>query len=208
MSITRRTLLTLTPLLPLAACQTAPHREPGEWQVLFDGSDLRHWFVVQGGEWSIENGVLIGRNGRDWTTNPARTGSWLRTRQMYRDFELELEYAINEGGNSGVFFRSAAKRNPAFTGYEMQITDVYGKEANQYNAGIYDVVAPTKNVYKPANEWNHVIITAIGSSIRIRINGELVIHHEGDRRWQGYIGLQNHDDHSVVRFRNIRVREL
>jgi hypothetical protein len=73
---------------------------------------------------------------------------------------------------------------------------------------LYDVVAPRKNMSRPAGEWNQVRITAKGDRIRIEINGEEVVDHEGDRRRRGHIGLQVHDERSTVRFRHIRVREL
>lgn len=176
---------------------------------IFNGRDVEGWTPIDGGDWLVENGVLIGRNGRNWSTNPEKTGSWLRTNKQYADFRLELQYAINQGGNSGVFFRSAEEKNPAFTGYEMQIVDFAGQEPTKSGAGaIYDVAAPTKNLVRPAGQFNTVTIVAKGKRIQIEMNGEPVLDTELDRASRGYIGLQNHDDHSEVRFKNIRVEEL
>ncbi|HUW61443.1 MAG TPA: family 16 glycoside hydrolase [Candidatus Bathyarchaeia archaeon] len=178
-------------------------------QPIFNGKDLDGWTAIGGGDWVVENGVLIGRNGKDWSTNPEKTGSWLRTNAQYADFRLELQYAINAGGNSGVFFRSAEAKNPAFTGYEMQIVDFAGQEPSKGGAGaIYDVVAPSKNLVRPAGQFNAVTIIAWGKQITIEMNGEKVVDAELDRVAKGYIGLQNHDDHSEVRFKNIRLQEL
>ncbi len=176
---------------------------------LFNGKDLAGWSLIEGGEWSVEQGVLTGRNGRNWSTDPEKTGSWLHTNEPYGDFRLELQYAINEGGNSGVFFRSALEKNPAFTGYEMQIVDFFGQAPSKQGAtAIYDVAGPSKNLVRPAGQWNTVTITAIGRKIAFEMNGETVLETELDRSARGYIGLQNHDDHSVVRFRNIRIEAL
>ncbi|HVR36075.1 MAG TPA: DUF1080 domain-containing protein [Methylomirabilota bacterium] len=189
----------------LAGCRTTP--EPGESSVLFNGRDLDGWVVMHGGEWTVEDGALVGREGRDWTTNPELSGSWLRTEKPYADFILELEYAIE--GNSGVFFRSALEKNPAFTGYEMQILSDHGREPTRHTTGaIYEVVGATRNMSKPAGEWNRARIEARGPRIRITLNGETVVDVEDKRSASGYIGLQNHDDRSVVKFRNIRVTEL
>lgn len=193
----------------LTSCRTIDRNVDTEWMTLFDGSDLTHWVVEEGGEWTIENGVLVGRHGINWSTNPETSGSWLRSKERYRDFELEFEYAINEGGNSGVFFRSKIERNPAFTGYEMQIVDYYGKDPTTYGAtAIYDLLAPMKNNVKKAGEWNQVKIKAVGPSIQFTVNGEVVLQAVDYRAQEGYIGLQNHDSHAVVKFRNIRVRRL
>ncbi len=176
---------------------------------IFNGRDLDGWVQVEGGEWTVEDGILTGRNGRDWSTDPEVTGSWLRTEKQYADFRLELQYTINENGNSGVFFRAASEKNPAFTGYELQITDAHGQEPSRQAAGaLYDVVAPTKNLVRPAGQWNTVTIIAQGETIAIEINGERVIDTQLSRSTRGYIGLQNHDEHSVVEFRNIRLEQL
>ncbi|MDQ1255427.1 MAG: hypothetical protein QG656_16 [Candidatus Hydrogenedentes bacterium] len=49
-------------------------------QPIFNGTSLDGWVAIEGGEWAVEEGVLIGRNGQKWSTNPEVTGSWLRTR--------------------------------------------------------------------------------------------------------------------------------
>jgi hypothetical protein len=179
-----------------------------ETKDLFNGRDLTGWVAMYGGEWTVEDGVLVGRNGTNWTTNPELSGSWLRTEKPYGDFTLELEYAINAKGNSGVHFRSALEKNPSFTGYEMQIVDDSGSAPRKSGTGsIYDVVAPTRNPCKPAGEWNRARITCQGKRIQIEMNGEKIVDHESDRSLRGYIGLQNHDSRAVVKFRNVRITE-
>ncbi len=192
----------------LAACATTAKQTATGWTVLFDGSDIKQWDVIEGGDWTIDGDALVGGNGQNWTTNPEVTGSYLRTKKAYGDFELSLEYAINQRGNSGVFFRSSKEKNPAFTGYEMQITDAHGRELNEKNSGLYDVVGLSKNVIKPSGQWNHAVIRAVGQTITITVNGENVLEHTGGRQLKGHIGLQNHDERSVVKFRNVKIREL
>jgi dipeptidyl aminopeptidase/acylaminoacyl peptidase len=175
---------------------------------LFNGRDLSGWVVMHGGEWTVEDGALVGRNGTNWSTDPEVSGSWLRSEQQYADFILDFEYAIQ--GNSGVFLRAASDKNPAFTGYEMQLLSDHGREPAIWSAGgLYDVVAASKNMSRPAGEWNQVRILYEGSQIQIIWNGEKVVDYlDATRSARGYIGLQNHDENSVVRFRNIRISEL
>jgi L-ribulose-5-phosphate 3-epimerase len=176
---------------------------------IFNGRDLTGWTKIEGGEWTVENGVLIGRNGQNWSTNPERTGSWLSTENQYQDFRLELQFSINKGGNSGVFFRSLHERNPAFTGYEMQIHDSPGRPPGKGGPGsLYDVIAPAKNMIRQAGQWNYATILARGPKIIVEMNGERIIETEQTRSLKGYIGLQNHDARSEVRFKNIRLEEL
>src|SRR5437870_3181521 len=57
-------------------------------------------------------------------------------------------------------------------------------------------------------EWNHVRSVTKGRLIQITWNGEPTIDYQTDRLTTGYIGLQNHDAKSVVKFRNIRITEV
>ncbi len=191
------------------ALMASPAQIQAAPKTLFNGRDLTGWVAVSGGEWMVEDGVLLGRNGTNWSTNPEKSGSWLRTEKQYSNFVLELEFAINEKGNSGVFIRSALEKNPAFTGHEVQILDDYGREPKKFTTGsLYDVVAPTKNMSKPAGQWNQLRIECQGKRIRVSLNREPIIDYETDRLTRGYLGLQNHDHHAIVRFRNIRLTEL
>ena len=178
---------------------------------LFNGRDLTGWQKVCGGDWSIEEGgVLVARNGQDWSTNPEKTGSWLRTEREYGDFEFSLEFQIAApNSNSGVFIRSGLERNPAFNGYEAQIHDSAGKPASKGGPGsLYDYAAPSKNRVLPVGQWNQYRVIARGPRIQLHLNGEQVLDVQGDRRNRGYLGLQNHDQKSVVKFRNIFLAEL
>ena len=60
----------------------------------------------------------------------------------------------------------------------------------------------------PPGEWNHYKITVVGQLYVIEINGVVVNEFTGERSESGYVGLQNHDDGSPVRFRNLRVTPL
>ena len=183
--------------------------EQMKFKPLFNGKDLDGWTKIEGGEWTVEDGVLVGKNGVNWSTNPEKAGSWLSTKKQYENFRLEFQFMINQGGNSGVFFRSKHEKNPAFTGYEMQIHDSAGRPPSKGGAGsLYDLAAPEKNMIRPAGVWNYASITGQGSKIRVEMNGEKIIDKEIRRSGKGYIGLQNHDDKSLVRFKNIRIEEL
>ncbi len=190
-------------------CSSTKKSTRGNSAYLFNGKNTKGWVPANGGSWSVEEGVLVGNNGRDWSTNPEKSGSWLRTQRPYGDFVLELEYAINEGGNSGIFIRSALEKNPAFTGYEIQILADFGKPPSKSTSGsLYDVVGPVRNMSRPAGEWNQVRILAKGAKVQVSLNNLLVVDTEAPRSTKGFIGFQNHDDKSLVKFRNVRITEL
>ena len=176
---------------------------------IFNGRDMEGWVHMGGGEWSIEEGAMVGQAGRNWSNNPDRAGTWLRSKRQYADFRLELQFQINEGGNSGIFFRSAREANPAYTGYEMQIYGSPGSEPSEKGpCSIYDLVAPMKNVVRVGGRWNTVTIIAVGKKVSIEMNGQKTIDTDLSRSLKGHVGLQIHDDDSIVRFRNIRIEQL
>jgi hypothetical protein len=183
--------------------------EQARTREIFNGRDFEGWDKVGECEWEIEDGVLIGKNGSGWSSSYEKSGTWLRSKKQYSDFRLELQYMINKGGNSGVFFRSEADKNPAFRGYEMQISDGYGKGPSKHGVGsIYAAVTASENACREAGRWNYITITARGSRVVVEMNGKRVVDAELERSMRGYVGLQNHDEHSVVKFKNVRIAEL
>ncbi len=148
-------------------------------------------------------------------------GGWLKSNEEYEDFILSLEFKISKDGNSGIFVRAAREGNPAYTGMELQILDDNGKNPNAHSTGaIYASVAASKNMSKPAGEWNKVTIACIGRRLLDIMNGEKIIDVnlddysvpiEGhaplrDRLRQGFIGLQSHSN--SVWFRDIKIKPL
>jgi hypothetical protein len=51
-------------------------------------------------------------------------------------------------------------------------------------------------------------VTAEGHDLRVVINGRPAATWRGDRQLTGHIGLQNHDDRSLVRYRDVVVEVL
>jgi hypothetical protein len=181
---------------------------------MLNGNDLTGWEQIGAQTWSVHDGVLYVTKGG--------TG-WLKSTKQYKDFDLELEYKLEKGSNSGVFLRALREGNPAFSGMEIQMLDDFGKKPNIHSTGaLYDAVAPSVNATKPAGEWNHYQILLKGNRLTVRLNGKRIIRvnladHalnarladelKFDKRAQvGFIGLQAYDN--PVQYRNIRIREL
>jgi len=172
---------------------------------LFSGRDLSGWAVMGEKSWTAENGLLA---------CSGEGGGWLRSEKEYENFIWRLEYRISPGGNSGIFIRSTEQGNPAFTGMEIQVLDDYGKQPDTHTAcAIYDAVAPTRNMSKPAGQWNRVEITCQGRNVVVIMNGEKIVNANLDRNPKlkdrvpkGYLGLQNHG--SRVEYRRLRIKVL
>jgi hypothetical protein len=187
-----------------------------EWKSLFNGKDLSGWKAIDGpaDSWRVEDGLLV---------CSGQGSGWLSSDAEYANFEVELEFRVPAGGNSGVFLRAPHEGNPAFAGMEIQILDDYDAQyANlkptQYCGSLYDVAAAQPRVTKKAGEWQKIAIVCNGNRVKVTLNGTQVVDadltahpdklatHPGLKRSTGYVGLQNHS--SRLDFRNVRIREL
>ena len=172
-------------------------------ELLLDGRTLNGWTQVGPGRFVVQpDGSIVGEGGM---------GLLYYTPRAFRDFVLELDYrAESPGANSGIFVRvPTAPKTPEDAvrgGYEIQIDDT--GDPIHTTGSIYDVSAPTRRASRPAGQWNHYRIEVAGQRYQVFLNGEKVNDFIGERGREGYIGLQNHDVDSRVRFRNVRVTPL
>jgi hypothetical protein len=183
---------------------------------LFNGRDLTGWTPLGNTDWRVENGVLVSDAG-------GRGALW--TDKDYADFDLELDYRLSAGGNTGVFLRS--KGALRMEDFEIQLVDddAYpGTQPWQKTGSIYGVVPPTVN-FARRGDWNQLRIRLEGRRLQVWINGHEVQNRHLDdyrkefvtrpsmQRPSGYIGLQTYGqgtrpEGSRIEFRNVRIREL
>ncbi|MBS3772257.1 MAG: DUF1080 domain-containing protein [Bacteroidales bacterium] len=175
-------------------------------------NDLSKWET--NGNWIQEEEHVLAIEPRPGEEGWRRFDDYLWSKKQYGDFALELEYKIPEDGNSGVFVRVREKDDPVETGIEVQINDVHGKEELSAHdcGGVIGTVGPSKNMAKPASEWNKMRVTVEGTQLKVNLNGEQVVDvnlqntSRSDRPMKGYIGLQDHG--LPLQFRNITIEEL
>jgi hypothetical protein len=202
------------------------------WTQLFNGKSLDGWEAVGDGVWTIlAEGTLVGQRNpgnppfeNDTLTTQKYRGwvnvqAWLYTRREFGDFDLELEYWLRTKGNSGISLRDPSRgkygvamppdftKTPSKLGYEIQLNNQY---PDQHASGSIYTFTKAPTGAQIDNQWNRLRIESRANLIRVLINGKLVSEHPGDpkRPVRGPIGLQLHDQFSVVMFRNIRIREL
>jgi len=179
---------------------------------LFNGKDLSGWKTT--GNWLVETDGSVSLHPREGEKGWQRYDAYIATEKPYADFVLDLEFKINAKGNSGVFMRVGDMKEPVKTGFEVQILDTYGLEKPGHHdcGGIVHGTGPSKNMVKPAGEWNRYTITVKGRSVKVVFNGEQVIDtvlediKMADRPNTGLIAFQ--DEALPVWYRNVRIKEL
>ena len=197
-----------------------------DWTVLFDGervTGLRGYKEVGfPNSWEIVDGTL--------KTIPGY-GVDLISVDIYNNFELELEWKVPEGGNSGIFYFATEEGDYIWqSAPEMQVLDDKkhsdGKNTLTSAGALYAMIAPTKSVVNPVGEFNQVRIKVKDNHVEHWLNGTKVVEYEyqSDAMWdlvakskfntmplfakasEGHIGIQG--DHGEIWYRNIRIRKL
>ncbi len=186
---------------------------------LFDGSNLDHW-TGNTTDYLIEDGNMVIRPGKG-------SGGNLYTKKEYGDFVFRFEFQLTPGANNGLGIRTPMKGDAAYEGMELQILDntapVYADlHEYQYHGSVYGIIPAKRGYLKPVGEWNTQEVIAHGDNIKITLNGTVILDgnlreatkngtadgkkHPGLFNKKGHIGFLGHG--SVVKFRNIRIKEL
>ncbi len=156
----------------------------------------------------------------------------LVTLQPYGNFELELEWKIGKGGNSGIFYRATRDYDHIYwSAPEYQLLDDAnapdGKNRLTAAASAYGIYAATAGVVRPYDHWNSTRIVVRGTQVEHWLNGRKVVDYElRSPDWtrrvaaskfaaypdyglaaSGFIGLQG-DHPGELSIRRMRIREL
>jgi hypothetical protein len=178
---------------------------------LFNGRDLSDWEGAGSDAdqcWAVRDGILL---------CTGEKGPWLRSVEQFDDFNLRLEYRVNDAGNSGVYIRvpPSGNHHGDNAGIEVQLLDDAAERYKnlkpyQYSASLYAIVPAEPRVSRPAGQWNTLEIDCSGTSYRVTHNGCDVVQATADdfpalarRLVAGHVGLQNHREE--VYFRHLRI---
>src|ERR1700761_6432778 len=133
------------------------------WKLLFDGKTTKGWHTylkdTVGSRWQVKNGSLTYD-----PSQPRNGGGDIVTNDVYENYELQLQWKISSGGNSGIIFD--VQEDPKYgatylTGPEMQVLDNINSDDNKkqnHLAGcLYDMAGSAAvSKPKPVGEWNQV----------------------------------------------------
>ncbi len=187
--------LVLITVAALAFHSGATATAQGGFTTLFDGSNLDNFNPIGDANWELADGAVQADSG----------GGFLVTKESYADFELTLEFWVDEPANSGIFIRCA---DPAMVtdrnSYEVNIYDTRADQTYR-TGGIVHIASPASTIMT-GGKWNTYEIMARGSRLHVTLNGEEMVDIEDTQFAEGPIALQY--GAGVVKFRNVRIRGL
>jgi CubicO group peptidase (beta-lactamase class C family) len=166
---------------------------------LFSGKDLSGWEGHIGKYFSVENGVIVGKNTQE---NAPKASTYLLTKQKFRNFRLIFESRlVTSEMHSGISLwgKAIEKEEGPFTyqGHLVMYPSGYGFWDLYRRNGIYgDTLGIARRVGKQ-HDWNRMEIVATGRRIRHVVNGQLVADWSDPQPElceTGPIGLQLHSN--------------
>lgn len=155
------------------------------------------WSILGDATWTFESNELIG-------TIESGAG-FVITKDIYTDFELQLEFNPDSTINSGVFVRCLAAEISNTDCYEFNIWDQHPNQDSRTGA-IVSRTTPLAHV-ETIGQWNTYTIKNQGNKIQAWVNGTLVADIENNERPKGYIGLQAAGK-GQIKFRNVRIKKI
>ncbi len=172
--------------------------------VIFDGKTLNGWrgygMDNPPKSWTVEDGA-IKLKGSGTGEAQAEGGGDLIFAHKFQNFELELEYKISEGGNSGIFYLAqevTTKENgkeaylPIWqSASEYQVLDnakhpdaKLGQDGNRQSGSLYDMIPAKPQNAKPAGQWNKAkIMVYKGTVIHGQNDKNVVEYHLWTPKW-------------------------
>ncbi len=211
----------------------------GGWKLLFDGESTSGWrgaymdaFPEKG--WVIEEGAIavVESGGGE-----AEHGGDIVTEEEFSDFDLQLEFKITRGANSGIKYYVTEKEdnNPGSAiGLEYQLLDDKNHpdakkgnhEGSRTLASLYDLIKAENKRFRGIGKWNIARIKSSDNHVEHYLNGIKVLEYERSseeyrklvqeskyKKWEDFgEAEQGHillQDHgNRVSFRSIKLKEL
>lgn len=173
--------------------------------VIFDGTDFKGWrgygkdYVP--GKWVIEDGA-IKFNGSGGGEAQDGDGGDIIFSHQFKNFELELEWKVSKGGNSGIFYlgqevsttdeNGNARMEPIYiSAPEFQVLDnanhpdaKLGKDNNRQSSSLYDMIPAVPQNQNPFGEWNKAkIMVYKGTVVHGQNDVNVVEYHLWTQQW-------------------------
>lgn len=184
----------LFPMLPQAANGLSQQKQSQGWISLFDGKSLKGWHRFNAAtpidNWTVIEGALVCLG----AVKDVDYGGDIVTDSVFKNFELEWDWKLDEGSNSGLMYHvqeGAIFKAPYETGPEYQLIDdvAYDKEGiskNQQAGADYGMYAPGENkTLMPVGSWNHSRLIYKNGLVEHWLNGKKIVEFvQGSADWK------------------------
>ena len=193
-----------------------------DWITLFDGKSLDRWRgYPNGSDFSVEDGELrISPTDRSMLYFTGLPGE----RTEFTDLELETQFKLQNGANSGLVFHTGYGSSPANSGLEVQLfTRTKRIAATDQITGAIFKIAPSKVSTKDGS-WCDLRIRVEGKTVTVWIDNKEACRWTEPPNWtppqrpypkrrigRGTFGVQSWKMNSpgeTVFFKPIRVRDI
>jgi hypothetical protein len=184
----------------------------------YDGKSFAGWAGPLD-NYEIKDGAIVCKPGK---------GGTIYWNENLKDFSARIEFKLPPGGNNGLAIRYPGSGDTAYVGLcELQVLDddaeKYARlDPRQFHGSAYGMAAAHRGYLRPAGEWNFQEVTVKGSTIRVELNGNVILDtdlakidpatymagskHPGVSRTEGFFGFAGHND--PVSFRRVELKKL
>lgn len=175
------------------------------YYVIFDGTSTNGWRGygkdALPSRWSIEDGCLK-FSGTGTGEGQTGEGGDVIFAHKFRNFELELEWKVSKGGNSGIFYLAQEVTTKSEDGTERyepiyisapeyQVLDnanhpdaKLGVDGNRQSASLYDMIPAKPQNQNPFGEWNKArIMVYKGTVVHGQNDANVVEYHLWTQQW-------------------------
>src|SRR5699024_10114787 len=184
------------------------------YSLLWDGETTQNWrglnqesFPEEG--WTMQDGQLTIRQS---TGREQGSGGDIVTKEEYGAFDLQFEFKLTEGANSGVKYfvkESYDTDGKSGIGLEYQVLDdenhpdaKKGRNGNRTLASLYDLIprndldATRPPVIKDIGEWNHGrLIVYPNGHVEHWLNGyKMLAYEKGSKHFKHLIDISKYKD--------------
>jgi hypothetical protein len=186
------------------------------WELLWDGTTSKGWrgaklshFPEKG--WTLENGILSVDKSEG---GESEYGGDIVTIKKYKNFEMDLDFKLTKGANSGIKYFVDPELNKgtgSAIGCEYQILDdefhpdaKLGTNGNRTLASLYDIIPANAHFYAPNEssskrfnnyDWNRAKIIVRGKYVAHFLNNIKVVEYErGTQVWRALVSRSKYID--------------
>lgn len=195
------------------ANQILAARDADGFRLIFNGQDFAGWSGPTD-NYEVVEGAIRCKPGQ---------GGTIYTDEQFGDFTARLLFRLPPAGNNGLAIRYPGSGDAAYVGMcELQVLDDSSSkyaalDPRQYHGSAYGMVASARGYQRPVGTWNFQEVTVKGSTIRVELNGTVILDtdlsqvtefmdgtaHPGKNLQRGHFGFCGHGD--PVEFRNLMV---